>query len=233
MEDIKDLINRLNEQDLKILIKAKNEAQIRVNSDPSRGNLDALEKASKMLADFLAGDKEPAFENLLRVKEHLNRLGYKVGKSKIYKDRKDGLIRIEADGTVKEASVKAYIRKANLENLTEKAAADQGPSVLVQKAEKELEKLHEQIEDLRFKRSVAQGDYIPRTDFEMELAARAAVLDTGLRHLVHSSLGNWVALMDGDPKKIPLLLRRINDDLDEKFNEFATMQMFHVIFTDE
>ena len=223
----------MTDTDLDILKAAKATAVERVQENPSKENLDALEKASKMLGDFLEGDKEPAFDNLLRAKEHLNRLGYKVGKSKIYKDRKDGLIKIEADGTVKEASVKAYIRKANLENLTEKAEADQGPSVLVRKAERELEKLGEQIEDLRFKRSVAQGDYIPRTDFEMELAARAAVLDTGLRHLVHSSLGAWVNMMEGDPKKIPILLQRINDDLDEKFNEFATMKMFHVIFTDE
>ena len=221
------------DDDLKILEAAKTRAREGVEKEPSKANLEAFHLASRMLDEYLDRNKEPVFENLLRVKEYLNRKGYKVGKSKIYKDRKDGLIRIEADGTVKESSVTAYIRKANLENLAEKAAADQGPSVLAQKAERELEKLGEQIEDLRFKRSVAQGEYIPRTDFEMELAARAAVLDAGLRHLVHSSLGDWVAMMEGDPKKIPILLERINDDLDEKFNEFATMDMFHVIFTDE
>jgi hypothetical protein len=39
--------------------------------------------------------------------------------------------------------------------------------------------------------------------------------------------------MEGNPKKIPILLERINDDLDEKFNEFATMKMFHVIFMEK
>jgi len=221
------------DSDRELLETAKQKAREAVENEPSEANLRAFDRASKMLVEFLEAEKEPVFENLLRVKEHLNRLGYKIGKSKIYKDRKDGLIRIEPDGTVKESSVKTYIRKANLENLAEKAAADQGPSILTQKAERELEKLEEQIEDLRFKRSITQGDYIQRTDFEMELAARAAVLDAGLRHLVHSSLGDWVALVEGNPKKIPILLERINDDLDQKFNEFATMKMFHVIFTEE
>lgn len=223
------MISEMTDTDFEILKAAKEKAIERVKENPSKENLEALEKASKMLADFLEGEKEPTFDNLLRVKEHLNRLGYKVGKSKIYKDRKAGMIRVEADGTVTESAVKTYIRKANLEKPAEKTA-DTGPSVLNQKAEKELQKLEEQIEDLRFKREVARGEYIPRTDFEMELATRAAVLDTGLRHLVHANLADWVALMDGDPKKIPVLLEQINSDLDEKFNEFATMEMFHVIF---
>jgi len=63
------------DNDLETLKTAKDEAQKKVQKDPSKQNLDAFEKATKMLAEYMAGDSEPAFDNRLEAHGYLRRLG--------------------------------------------------------------------------------------------------------------------------------------------------------------
>jgi hypothetical protein len=60
---------------------------------------------------------EKVFKNRLEAHKHLRAEGYKIGRAKFYKDcpvRGEGMIRINADGTVPAAELEKYIFKAEL-----------------------------------------------------------------------------------------------------------------------
>jgi len=233
MENYRELIEKIDGQYLKVLIKAANAAQINVSDDPNTANLVSLERATKMLADYIAGEKEPSFENRKKALLFLQKEGYKIEKSKLYADCKKGLLKLQADGSVLESDINSYIRRARLEKPAEIEAKADNTKLIRRKQERDIEKLEEQIADLKFKREVSAGKYMLKTDVEMEIAARAAALDAGLRHMYQSKIPDWVEIVAGDPQKTAILLESINQDLDDQLNEFANMSRFQVIFVNE
>ena len=80
---------------------------------------------------------------------------------------------------------------------------------------------------------LAEGRWMLKSDLEMEIAGRLVVLETGLRNILQNEISGWVHAEGIDPKKIPLLLEKINDALDQQFNEFAAMDKFQVIIEEE
>jgi len=231
--DLQDLINKSSETDHGVLLNAKEQAKRNVLDDPNTGNLVSLEKATKMLADYSAGEKEPSFENRKKALLFLQKEGYKIKKSKLYADCKKGLLKLQADGSVLESDIPIYIKRGRLEKPEEIEAKADNTKLIRRKQERDIEKLEEQIADLKFKREVSAGKYMLKTDVEMEIAARAAALDAGLRHMYQSKIPDWVEIVAGDPQKTAILLESINQDLDDQLNEFANMSRFQVIFVNE
>jgi len=222
--------------DIEVLTRAKEKARVRVEEDPNAGNLAALEKASRMLS---GAEDEPFFDDRMKALKHLQHLGYGtnrgiIQKSKLYKDAAPGpkqLLKVQPDGSVLEKDLMVYITVAGLKK-PDRPGGD-APEILAKKAQAELDKILEQTEEIRFKREVNQGKYILRTAFEQELAARTAVLEAGLRYMAQTRIADWIALVDGNIKKRPRLLNTINEDLDEKLNEFATMDRYQVIVLED
>lgn len=223
-------LREVEDKDLEILIKAKKDAQERVEKDPSKANLEALEKASRMLAEKVGDDKELSFANRREALSHLRQHGYKISTGKLYQDCKAGMLRIQTDGSVLESDLNRYIKRASLVKPADIKEKVEVSELEFKRRQKEIEKLDEQIADLRLKREVAEGKYIPREDFEMELAARAAILEAGLRYMFQSKISEWVMVVSGDTGRISGLLELINRQLDTQLNEFASMKQFQVIF---
>jgi len=221
------LVEESKKTDLQAILSAKESAKKSVLDDPSAANLAALDKANKMLQDMMAPEAEPSFENRKEVLKHLKILGYKVSKSKLYNDAdpKKGppKLRMESNGSVLESSVKAYIKRAGLQ--LPGSDHDQGSDLSVARQERELEKLEEQIAKLRFEREALEGKHMPITDFEMEVAARTVVFESGLRYDYQTNVNEWVMIEDPN-----VLLEVLNSSLNEKLNEFASMKTFQVIF---
>lgn len=213
---------------IEILAKARNEAVKRVEDDPTAENLAALEKATKMLADLSGAGPEPSLKNRLEVMKHLRREGFKIGKTKLYKDASEGLLRIQPDGSVLEKDIDRYVRISGLKKPAEISDAE---LQLLQKKknEMEVEKLTQQVSDLKFKQCVARGLYIPRAEFEMEMAGRAGALDAGLRHRFMSECRDLVDAVSGDVSLVPILQEMLGRMLDEALNEYASMDNFQVI----
>jgi len=171
----------------------------------------------------------PSFVSLHAVVDHLKASGYRISKSKIYRDKDKGQIRVNEDGTVLETEVRAYA--ATLDRIH----ADIGDlnDIHAIKTKRDVELREEQIKKLRFQREVDEGKYIPRQDFEGELASRAVVLDSGLRHMVQMKAAEWVAISGGKTDKTPELIRAVNSDLDHLMNGYAAINTFHVLFQGE
>lgn len=171
----------------------------------------------------------PVFESLLTVCEHLKSCGYRISKSKLYRDRDKGMIRTLPDGRVQETEVRAYA------STLERIGGDIGDltDIHARKASKEIERLEEQIAKLRFEREKEEGRYIPRKDFEAELAARAVVFEAGFRHLFNAKAREWIAMVSGRIEKSAELLRDLNMSLDEQLTKFSSVRTFQVMFEEE
>jgi len=171
----------------------------------------------------------PSFKSLHQVLQHLKDAGYKIGKSKLYEDAKKGAIRINPDNTVLETEVRAYAGTlarvdGDIQDLNDihnrKAAKDvELTGIKIQRAQLELDK--------------ELGKYIPRNDFEQELAARAMIFENGFRNLFATQAAEWIALVAGKPGKLPDFMRVLNQALDGQLSSFATTRTFQVIVLDE
>ena len=201
------------------------------NLDAARDSLES--KKQEMNQKYFGQDEQangtPVFSSLLEVLKHLDKAGFRISKSKLYRDKDKAMIRVNPDGSVPETEVRAYAstlerKDGNIDDLSD---------IHAQKTKKEVEKLEEQIAKARFEREKEEGKYIPKKDFEAELAARAATLDAGFRHLFNSRVREWVNLVNGDVKKSADFLQDLNNSLNELLNQYAVTDSFNVIFTGE
>ncbi|CCK81222.1 hypothetical protein [Desulfobacula toluolica] len=170
-----------------------------------------------------------SFPSLRAVVRHLDQAGFKVSKSKISRDKGKNLIRVNDDGTVPETEVRAYA--ANLER--KEGSIEDLSDIHARKTSREVESLNLKIEKQRFELERDQGKYLPRKDFEAELAARAVILETGLKHSFKTNVGEWIALVGGKPEKAPDFLQALHSSLEAELNSYATTRTFQVMFEEE
>ena len=78
-----------------------------------------------------------------------------------------------------------------------------------------------------------QGLWIAREDLELEMAARAAVLDQGIRNLVRIRAEDWISMVGGDPARAGELREAINSALDQLMNQYVKTDAFQVMFEEE
>ncbi|MGE4519532.1 MAG: hypothetical protein AB7E04_08505 [Desulfobacteraceae bacterium] len=165
------------------------------------------------------------FKNIKAVLDFLKTNGFKIEKSKIYEDAKEGLLRVQKNKSVMGIDVKLYSG-----TLKRDGSADPEPAELTaEKLKKESLKLDLQNEKLQFELDKEKGKYLPRSDFERELAARAAVLDSGIRHSLSLKVQDIIALVGGQLSKAPDLIDYIDKIIDESMNIYATTQTFQIM----
>jgi len=167
---------------------------------------------------------DKSFKNLTEVLKYLIESGYKIQKSKLYADKKKGLIKVQHNNSVTMADVKLYAGTLNKVDNEGKVI-----DVVTSKTEKEVEKLSVQVEQAKFTLEKDKGKYIKKSKFDQELSARAAVLETGIKHMFQSNVSEWVALVTGNPLKANQLLDKMNADYDSYINEYASTKKFQVI----
>ncbi len=174
--------------------------------------------------------KEPAFIHRKAVVDYLEKEGYKIKKTKVYDDAKNGLLPVQPDGTVFRSDVESYAKKY-LEKV--KNQTGQVDKIFQQKSHTEILRTQRQIEKLELDLEIARGKYILRKDFGMELAARAGMFEAGLKHLIQTRAIDWIYEVKGDPKKAQILINRIFDALDEQLGQYANMDEFQIILDQE
>jgi hypothetical protein len=182
-------------------------------------------------ADTLWGkyfqEKPQTLANVLAVVDYLTNAGYKIKKSKAYKDQKEGLLRPEKDGTYAISTVDKYAVIAGLKRLDGKGK-DSLDKIQEEKAQVELEKAREQRDYLRHKNKVASGLFVPRDDFERELTKRALVLKSDFENYIRGGVEKKIALVDGDPAKAPALIEHELDALAEFLDRYSGDREFKV-----
>lgn len=179
-------------------------------------------------------NQERILKNKLEAVAYLNRRGFKVGKSKLYADCKKGLVRIQADGSIFATDLESYARRQGLDRPDMDGSDPKKVEELQEiKLRKEVEKLDWENKRRQFEYEKETGKHIPRELLELELASRAAVMDSQLRTKIRARAREWTAIVQGSSEYTPELITDALDMLDQVMNEFARMDRFQVIFADE
>jgi hypothetical protein len=171
-----------------------------------------------------------SFHSLHEVLSHLDAAGFRISKSKIYRDKDKGMIRVNPeDGSVQETEVRAHAasldrKDGDIGNMSDMHA---------QKTAKEVEKLEAQIKKARFEREKEEGMYIPKKDFEAEFSARAVVLESGIKYQYNMKVWEWIVIVGGKPEKFAELLQQMNESLDHQMTEFANTGRYQVMFGED
>ena len=174
-------------------------------------------------------DTNLSFENKRVALLHLKKNGFRISIAKFYRDCKKGMIRVSRDGTVLETEVRAYA--AGLDKIY--GNIDDLGDMTALKTKKELEKLEEQIAKLRFDRLKEEGNYIERSTFEAELAARAMVFDSGFRYMFNLNTRELIAKVSGKIEKSGELLQALNEMLDQQLSSYSSIDTYQVMFSKE
>lgn len=219
--------------DLKLLETAKEAAKKNIEKDPSKANLDAFDKASRMLDECLAGDLEPGFDNRLEAHKYLQRLGYKVGKSKFYQDCKAGLLRMQSDGSVLESDVKTYVARAGLVKPDQAAYDIESSDLMRKKQKREVEKLTAQVEEMTIKLDVLKHNLLDRNQVETEQAIKAGALMAGIIHVFRNFARDAIQLVEGNLKHTQAMVNFWTAKVESLFDEFARMEKIEIEVRDQ
>lgn len=223
-----------DDPDVILLQAAKERARERVEKDPSDEALAAFERASRMLEARMKPEAEPRYANRIEALKALRRQGYKIGKSKLYADCAAGRLKLDADGAVLERELAAYVRRVGLD----RPADDGGDEIAgldLERKRLEVQRLEEQVTKFRFEREALEGRHIPRDQVEMEIAGRAAVMESMLNNAI-ASLGRERRIMEPSGEEVLVAVievAELRDEVGAMLDVYATTGEFQVLFGGE
>ncbi len=172
------------------------------------------------------------FDNLLAVAAYLKSQGYKLGKSTLYNHHAAGKIAPDTDGKYTQGAVDKYaamaLKRIDGAATTPRPVASDLDRISVKRAEDEGRKIAAQAMLFEQKAAILQDSYIPRSVHEQELAARAAVLVSDGKNFVHSEAPAIVAMVGGDPAKIPDLVDFMLTALGQWFSRYSQAKEFSI-----
>jgi len=234
-KELLSLIQQSEATDLAVLIQAKETAKRNLLDENTTANIAAFQRAGQALKDFQAQGKEDElkFKHRKEALVFLQREGYKIKQTKLYMDAKNGLLKMQPDGSITEKDLNRYIRRARL--VKPAHLADHSPIEALHQQEKEIEikKKGHQADNLEFDLQVKKGRYIMREDHYLELASRAAALEAHLRynfHLQRTALVEKILKAIDQQHREQVIEDGFNAFLDQALTDFANLSNYHVIF---
>ena len=239
--DLHALAQRSADADLATLIQVKEAARATMCKDRTAKNIVAFNAATKALENAMQHKEQeapptenqaPTFPTLEAVRRYLDEQGYVVSKSAIARHKfLPGGPRPDQDGTFSQKEAlryaKAFDLKVKSTGLRKSEAAVLEQSQL---RDARTELVREQALLARRKREVEEGKWVPKASVSHDLAARAVMLKTGLKQLATGSVGEWVSLVGGDPRRVPDLLRLVLEGLDRVLDDYARADGVVLVF---
>jgi hypothetical protein len=152
--------------------------------------------------------------------------GRQIKKSKLYEDVKTGLLR-KKDGKYRRIDVDRYAGSLSL------STTPDGRVNAAEERQRRREDAEIRIQEARAareerKHAILMGEYVSRKQVDQELAARAVVLNQGIKSRVEASALDLVNKVGGKPKHARLLVQEMEKILDAACNEYAQAMEFEV-----
>ena len=169
---------------------------------------------------------EQSFPNLLAVVKYLQEQGYKVSKSTAYKHQQQGKIRAEADGSFSLESVQEYARRWLKPADGSDKVWDESGRLQRDKLRAETKKIQAQARLAELKSQVMADSYMPRTQYEMDLAARAQLFKSDLTTFARGRAGDIIEVAGGDPGRAPELISWLLAEFEEFLGRYARESEF-------
>lgn len=206
-----DLIRALDESDaqsLAVYTQAVQDAKRSLLEGATTSRLDALRKAEAMLKEFFR-EKEGAVETFRTradVLRHLESEGWKVSKSKLYRDVDDRLLQPEADGCFSLRSVEAYAESyLQYEGATDDDKADEREArelrMRRERTKADNEDLDNRLKQLKVDRE--EGRLIEVDTYNQNMGAAASILRDSQVTFFETRTKEIIYRCGGDPAREP------------------------------
>jgi hypothetical protein len=172
--------------------------------------------------------RDQEFRGIIEVTEWLDGQGWKISKSALHRHMKAGRLRPDERGVFPQKAVEKYAigwlkKRSDAEKVSSEKLAEQERKERIGYQSALRKKMEMQL-------SILDGKFIPRDQLYLELAARAAVLDMGIKALVQLRAEEWIQAGGGSHEKIAEFTRLMLADFDELVNSFSTTKQFQVMF---
>lgn len=171
--------------------------------------------------------QKTTFINVIKVVAYLKEHGWKIEKSQAYNHKRDRILRPGKDGLFHLLDVEKYAA-THLKMADGSKSADALGKILEEKAQSELDKVNEQIRQLRLKNDIIQGLYVPRDAFNHELAQRAMVFKADVEAFCRSGAAEIINLVGGKKEMIPDLIEYMLGKSAGWLNRYAADREFIV-----
>ncbi|MFA7013712.1 MAG: hypothetical protein WC202_12240 [Desulfobacterales bacterium] len=175
--------------------------------------------------------KEKAFKTRYEVAQYLKDRGYKISQAKVYNAVKMGLLRVNADGSVPRSAVQEYIN-IHLSELAVEADQDL-KNLTVKKLTAEYEKLCQQVSMLKFQREKQEGLHIKISEYEAEIASRAAVFESMLRQSNEAVADKLILKAGVKSLRRQLIIDLLNEALMDALAAYVAQDEIIGVVTDE
>ena len=153
-----------------------------------------------------------------------------IKKSKIYQDRKNGVLVISDAKAITLQEVESYITRAMLVKRTG-AGSRKGEieDLSALRARRELEKLEIEIDTKRMALQKEIGQLLPKQEVYLQMSIKIAAFESSIKHLVRSRAVDWITAVGGDQKKIQALLDMIYPEIDDLLDRMGRLDDLKVV----
>ena len=187
----------------------------------NRGDKSALVELVETLENkYLTGAEQ--FSSLMEALRHLQKTGWKIQKSKLYKDVKDGLLKVNADKSVDEVHVMAYAAM-HLEKASSSGAGDKAGELSESKIKAETDYRELQKERLQFEIAREKGQYIHRSKWLTELVGKLSAERFAMLKIVQNKAPDLIAAVGGDLRKESMFVELFTGYVEDTFNDLAAV----------
>lgn len=207
-EDLLALAEKSAETDLAFLLKAKEEAKKRMNTNPNPENISAFNKARDAVdaeaSRLQAVPSGRIYKTQLDAVAFLRDRGFKVSKSSFGRDLKAGKISTDVNGHFEEPLLLAYALALKEPTATAENKALSSATTVRLSADAELKKYQAERQKLKLEKE--QGLLMPRSEHERDLAARALFFKKEVENFIHLYGPGIIHLVGGDENRLPDLV---------------------------
>jgi hypothetical protein len=178
-----------------------------------------LEKLVERLESrYLTGVKQ--FKSIMHALRYLKDDGWKIEKSKLYKDRDSGLLAVNADKSVDEVVVLAYAAKY-LDKVAATGSGDGGGALAEDKLNGEIAYNALRKKKLEFELAKEKGQYIHRSRWLAELVSKLSASKYAVLQVARYKAPELISAVGGDLKKEAVFTELFGEYIEDVFNELA------------
>ena len=174
--------------------------------------------------------EEQTFKSKIAVHRWLDENGWSISRSQFYAHCKEGLLRVrKSDGKFTLKAVKKYASIHVVKSETGQKESEREEKIRDLKLEISLKREQVGLAREQFDLDAKQKKFVPRSEFELAIVARAVAFMAHLNHTVQQNVPDWIAMVDGDQARSPELVEAIVRKIEQRMGDFAIDAEFDVM----
>lgn len=188
------------------------------------------ELVAQLEGKYLSGTER--LDNIMEALRYLKDSGWKVKKSKLYKDSKAGILKLNPDRSVDEVELLAYAAQ-HLGKIRASGDSDERGKKAEEKLIEEIYKIRAQKEKLEFELARDKKKYIHRGRWLAELVAIIKAIKNAALAALHRRAPELISTVGGDLKKQSMFIELASGYLEDAFDELSNVKEIKVLITKE